>query len=80
MKLIGEVNVLALALLPTGVNFTMDATDAAMASNFINCKRVIGLHYDTFGNIVVDHEASKALFKSKRVELILLKSGEKFTI
>jgi len=80
MKLTGELNKIDLALMPIGGNFTMDAGDAAMASNFINCKRVIGLHYDTFGYIVIDYESSISLFKNKGVELVLLKSGEKFTI
>ena len=80
MKLIGELNKIDLALMPIGGNFTMDAGDAALASNFIQCKRVIGLHYDTFGFIVIDQEQAKMNFRDKGVELILLKSGEQFTI
>ena len=49
MKLIaGEYN-LNFAFLPIGSNFTMNATDAAKAAEFINCKNIIGMHYDTFG-------------------------------
>jgi L-ascorbate metabolism protein UlaG (beta-lactamase superfamily) len=80
MKLIGELNKIDLALMPIGGNFTMNSIDAAIASTFIQCKHVIGLHYDTFGHIVIDQQEAKNHFSDKGVELILLKSGEQFTI
>jgi L-ascorbate metabolism protein UlaG (beta-lactamase superfamily) len=81
MKLIGERFAIDLALLPIGGNFTMDAKDAAYAAgSYLNCKKVIGLHYDTFGYIVIDGDAAKKDFAAQGVSLTLLKSGEQFTI
>ncbi|MDZ4668357.1 MAG: metal-dependent hydrolase [bacterium] len=81
MKVTGERYDIDLALLPIGGNFTMDAEDAAYAaSRYLNCKRVVGLHYDTFGYIVIDAVQAKKEFEEKGISLILLKSGEKFTV
>ncbi|MCF8254458.1 MAG: metal-dependent hydrolase [Bacteroidia bacterium] len=78
MKLIGEMHAISLALLPIGDNFTMDAKDAATAANFLNCKDVIGLHYDTFGFIVINNQEAINSFANKGVKLTLLKIGETF--
>lgn len=64
------------ALLPIGDNFTMGISDAAIASDYIQCNKVIGLHYDTFGYIKIDHESAIDAFAAKGKELILLKIGE----
>ena len=64
------------ALLPIGDNFTMGVDDAIMASDFIKCDRVIGLHYDTFGFIKINHAEAMKKFKDKNKELILLKIGQ----
>ncbi|HRC15725.1 MAG TPA: metal-dependent hydrolase, partial [Bacteroidia bacterium] len=69
----GKLNV---ALLPIGDNFTMGADDAILASDFIKCNKVIGLHYDTFGYIKIDQEEAVRKFKEKGKELILMKIGE----
>ncbi|GJM31328.1 MAG: UPF0173 metal-dependent hydrolase [Saprospiraceae bacterium] len=68
------------AILPIGDNFTMDAADAAIASEFIQCDKIIGCHYDTFGFIKIDHQAAKKAFEDKGKELILLPIGESLTI
>ncbi|MBL7829066.1 MAG: metal-dependent hydrolase [Saprospiraceae bacterium] len=67
---------LTAAILPIGSNFTMDARDAAIASQFIQCKRIIGCHYDTFGFLKIDHDAAKAAFVEKGAELLLPNIGE----
>jgi L-ascorbate metabolism protein UlaG (beta-lactamase superfamily) len=64
------------ALLPIGDNFTMGVDDAILASNFIQCNRVIGVHYDTFGFIKINHEEAIKKFKDKGKELLLLKPGQ----
>ncbi len=64
------------AILPIGDNFTMDAQDAAIAMEYINCERAIGCHYDTFGYIEIDHKAAQKAFEDKGKELILLPIGE----
>ena len=81
MKLIGERFAIDLAMLPIGGNFTMDAKDAAFAAgNYVKCKKVIGLHFDTFGYIVVDKEMAKKEFEQFGISLELLKCGEQFTL
>ncbi len=67
---------LNVAILPIGDNFTMGYEDAAIAANFINCDKIIGCHYDTFGYIKLDHEAAIAKFKEAGKELILLNIGQ----
>lgn len=67
---------LDIAILPIGSNFTMDYNDAVIASDFIQCNRVIASHYDTFGYIVVDHDAASAAFKKAGKELIFLPIAE----
>ena len=64
------------ALLPIGDNFTMGIDEAVLASDFIKCNRIIGLHYDTFGFIKINHAEAQQKFKEKGKELILLKIGE----
>ncbi len=81
MKLIPMIcPALNFAILPIGDNFTMDAVDAVLASDFIQCDKIIGCHYDTFGFIKIDHEAAKKAFADKGKELILLPIGESLTI
>lgn len=67
---------LNVAILPIGDNFTMGYEEAAIAAEFIECDKVIGCHYDTFGYIEIDHEAAKKAFAAKGKELILLSIGE----
>jgi L-ascorbate metabolism protein UlaG (beta-lactamase superfamily) len=66
---------LNVALLPIGDNFTMGVDDAVLASDFVKCNRVIGLHYDTFGYIKINHEEAIKKFKEKGKELILMNIG-----
>ncbi len=60
MQLIAEEFELAFAVLPIGDNFTMGANDAGRASKLLKCPNVVGVHYDTFPPIKIDHEAAKA--------------------
>jgi len=76
MKLIGETENLNFAFLPIGDNFTMGINDAVKASDFINCSKIIGMHYDTFGFILVDKDKAKDEFKVNNKELTLLNIGE----
>ena len=64
MQLIPKRYKLDIAFLPIGNNFTMDTTDAIIASEFIACKRIIPMHYNTFGFIVVDMPVARAAFAS----------------
>lgn len=64
------------AVLPIGDNFTMGYEDAATAANFVQTKKVVGVHYDTFGWIKIDQQAATKSFADKDVELLLPKIGE----
>ncbi|MBL7764958.1 MAG: metal-dependent hydrolase [Chitinophagaceae bacterium] len=71
---------LKFAVLPIGDNFTMGIDDAIKASGMIQCKKIVGVHYDTFGYIKIDHEQAKARFQQDGAELILLDIGESTTL
>jgi len=76
MKLIPMFTKLDLAVLPVGDNFTMGVESAVMAADFLECKRILGYHYDTFGYIVIDHDKAVKLFAGHKKELTLLPIGE----
>lgn len=75
MKLIPLRTKLDLAILPIGSNFTMDVEDAIIASDFLECDKVLGYHYDTFGYIKINHEEAKKKFYDKDKDLMLLEIG-----
>lgn len=77
MKLIPELcGPLKVALLPIGDNFTMGAEEAVLAAEFVKTNHVIGLHYDTFGYIKIDHQKAIDTFTAKGKKLTLLAIGE----
>ncbi len=75
-QLIGNEIALDLCALPIGDNFTMGINDAITCADFIVCDKVIGLHYDTFPPIKVNHEQAKAAFAEADKELILMSIGD----
>ncbi len=76
MKLIPMRTKLDLAILPIGSNFTMDVDDAIIASDFVQCDKVLGCHFDTFGYIEINHDEAKRKFFDKNKDLMLLEIGE----
>lgn len=76
MKLIPMQTKLDLAILPIGDNFTMGINDAILASDFVECDKILGCHFDTFGYIEIDHEVAKRKFFEKDKDLMLLEIGE----
>ncbi len=76
MKLIPMRTKLDLAILPIGNNFTMDVEDAIIASDFVECDKILGYHYDTFGYIEINKEQSIKQFFDKGKDLMLLNIGE----
>jgi len=76
MKLIPLRTKLDLAILPIGSNFTMDVDDAIIASDFVQCDKVLGYHYDTFGYIEIDHQEAKRKFFNQGKDLMLLDFGQ----
>ena len=75
MKLIANEFRLDLAILPIGDNFTMGIDDAIIASDFVECKKVLGYHFDTFGFIEIDRNGAVEKFSNNGKELILLEIG-----
>lgn len=75
MKLIPMRTKLDLAILPIGNNFTMNVDDAIIASDFLECDKILGYHYDTFGFIVINHEEAIKKFFDKGKDLMLLEIG-----
>lgn len=75
MQLIPEEFTLKFALLPIGDNFTMGAKDAARATAFLKCRQAVGVHYDTFPPIRIDHDAARAEFEKAGAKLYLIPIG-----
>ena len=76
MQLIPLWGKIKFAVLPIGDNFTMGAGDAAIAAEWVKTTQVVGVHYDTFGYIVVDKAAATQAFASKNITLNLPAIGE----
>ena len=75
MELIGEYARLNFAVLCIGGNFTMDVDDAVKAAAMVKCDNVLGVHYDTFPSIKIDHEEAIRKFSAAGKRLHLLKIG-----
>jgi L-ascorbate metabolism protein UlaG (beta-lactamase superfamily) len=71
MKLIAEFNKIDWAILPVGDNFTMDYVDACRAADFLNCRNVVAMHFDTFGFIQIDHQKVATHFSEHGKNLII---------
>ena len=76
MKLIGDYKKIDLAFLPLGNNFTMGIDNAIIAAQFIRCDAIIGMHYDTFGYIKIDHNEAKQKFNAAGKKLLLMEIGK----
>lgn len=76
LKLIGERHKVDVALLPIGDHYTMGLTDALVAADWVGTTEIIGMHYDTFPAIAINHEASLAEAKAAGKNLRLLRIGE----
>ncbi|TDO19941.1 metal-dependent hydrolase [Pedobacter duraquae] len=80
MKLLADLYRLDYAILPIGGNYTMDVDDALLATKYINCDKVIGVHYDTFPQIEIDRKEALAKFERENKTLLLPGIGETITI
>lgn len=76
MQLIPRWGKLDFAVLPIGDNFTMGYEDAIIAAELIQCSRIVGVHYDTFGYIKIDHTKVKNAFSDAGLTLYLPGIGE----
>ena len=75
MQLIGQGSALTFAALCIGDHYTMGVADAVRAADFVRCNRVLGIHYDTFPPIRIDHEDARRRFREAGKELTLLSVG-----
>lgn len=80
MKLIGEFRTLKFVLLPIGDNFTMGVDNAVIASDFIKCNNIIGLHYDTFEWIKINKQEAIQKFSFAGKKLTLIEIGNTIEI
>ncbi|HXA00550.1 MAG TPA: metal-dependent hydrolase [Cytophagaceae bacterium] len=76
MKLIPDMNHIDFAFISLGDTYTMDVEDAIVASNFVGTKKIIGMHFDTWPDIEIDHETSVLMASRNERELILMDIGE----
>lgn len=76
MQLIPKWAELAFSIMPIGDNFTMGIDDAIEAAKWVKTNKVVGVHFDTFGFIKIDHEKAKSTFGAAGQDLILPVIGE----
>lgn len=79
MKLIGEYRKIAFAFLPIGDNFTMGPENALIATDFINCGDIIGMHYNTFPYIEIDTTEAQRKFARAGKQLTIMEIGTTIT-
>jgi L-ascorbate metabolism protein UlaG (beta-lactamase superfamily) len=79
MKLLENEN-LDWAFLPIGDNYTMGVDDAIKATDFINCKNVVGIHYNTFPVIQIDVAEAEEKFLEAGINIKLPKVGESVSL
>jgi L-ascorbate metabolism protein UlaG (beta-lactamase superfamily) len=79
MKLIGEMNDIELAVLPIGDNFTMGIDDAVKATEFLQPKMVIPMHYQTFDVINVDPKEFISKVEAKGFRGKILPIGDSYS-
>ena len=78
MKLIGEMYLLDLAILPVGGHFTMGIKEAKKAVQLLKPKSVIPVHYNTFD--LIKQEINNNLVENSNSQLFILEAGEKIEI
>ena len=80
MQLIPRWAQLDFAVLPIGDNFTMDTEHAIIAAELIQCKNIVGVHYDTFEYIKIDQNKAKQAFADAGLNLFLPAIGESINL
>ncbi|SMC75605.1 metal-dependent hydrolase [Pedobacter nyackensis] len=76
MKILADLYNLDYAILPIGGHYTMDVDDAIVATKYIDCDRIIGVHYNTFPPIQINPASATAKFKRENKMLFLPEIGE----
>jgi L-ascorbate metabolism protein UlaG (beta-lactamase superfamily) len=80
MQLVPTWARLDFAVMPIGDNFTMDVADAIRAAEFVQCDKIVGVHYNTFGYIVIDTGKAKEAFEKAGKTLLLPAINETINI
>ncbi|MGC4234352.1 MAG: metal-dependent hydrolase [Niabella sp.] len=80
MQLIPGFAELNFAVLPIGGNYTMDVADAIVASDFIKCNHIVGVHYNTFDIIKIDTKKALSDFTTAGKTLWIPGVGETIEI
>jgi L-ascorbate metabolism protein UlaG (beta-lactamase superfamily) len=76
MQLIPRWGKLDFAVLCIGDNFTMGYEDGVEAAKMVKVKSVIGVHYDTFPYIKINHQQAKQAFAGEGITLHLPGIGQ----
>ena len=71
MQLIRDWANLDFAVFPIGDGLTMGVEDAIRAAEMVGVKKIVGVHYDTFGFIKIDHEKAIESFQQAGMTLHL---------
>lgn len=80
MQLVPRYAKLDLAILPIGGNLTMNAGEAVIASDFIQCDNIVGVHFDTFGYIKIDHNAAIKTFEEAGKKILMPEIGKSYNL
>ncbi|HEY9178699.1 MAG TPA: metal-dependent hydrolase [Flavipsychrobacter sp.] len=80
MQLIPRYGNMAFTVMPVGGHFTMNVDDALVAAEFVQCNKIVGVHYDTWPPIAIDKEKAKRKFSDAGRELLLPAIGETITL
>lgn len=76
MKVVGEFYKPDYAMLPVGSHFTMDIDEAVIAAQWLGAKKIIPMHYNTFGAIEVNIDEFKNKIEKAGKECLILKPSE----
>lgn len=80
MQLIPRYGKMDFAIMPVGGHFTMNVEDAVIAAEFVQCNKVVGIHYDTWSPIAIDKEKAKKIFADAGRQLLLPAIGETISL
>ncbi|MEO6177149.1 MAG: metal-dependent hydrolase [Flavobacterium circumlabens] len=71
MAIIPKFTKLDFAVFPIGDGLTMGIEEAVEASKIVGVAKILGVHYDTFGFIVMDHQKATQSFNEAGLQLYL---------
>jgi L-ascorbate metabolism protein UlaG (beta-lactamase superfamily) len=80
MQLVSAWAHLDFAVFPIGDGLTMGVEDAIKAAAYVGVKKVLGVHYDTFGFIKIDHSKALEYFTKAGMKLYLQDIGSEIEL